>query len=174
VLNPNELGVKTYQGRRFYVASVETAAFAFPAIVIYFVCVRLFFAANTSSDKKQALIGFLLVLILLALVATYSARIMVTSIRSSRELIVKNVWRSYRIPWSSIRGMTVTHYAIVRGIGPRLPVVEISYVEDADLKEQKVMVLASFNAGKNSDLLDELEAVGKELSIACDLSRLIY
>jgi hypothetical protein len=174
VAKSNELGVKTYQGRRLYVASVETAAFAFPAVVIYFVCVRVLFGANTSSDKKQALIGFLLVLILLALVATYSARIRVTSIHSGRELIVNNVWRSYRIPWSSIRRMSVSSYAIVRGIGPRLPVVEISYFEGANLKEKKVMVLASFNAGKNSDLLDELDALGKELSIACDLSKLIY
>jgi hypothetical protein len=70
--------------------------------------------------------------------------------------------------------MSVSSYAIVRGIGPRLPVVEISYFEGANLKEKKVMVLASFNAGKNSDLLDELDALGKELSIACDLSKLIY
>ena len=172
--NSKGLSVKEFKGRNLYVAAVETAAFAFPTLVIYFVTVKVIYAANTPSDRKHALIGFLLVVVVLALVATYSSRIRVVFIQSSREVLVRNVWRIYRIPFDSITQISSDYYAIVKGLGPRLPVVELGYVDKVGSPEKKVLLLASFNAGRNSELLSEFENLGNERSIPCKLSRLIY
>ncbi|MHB8379747.1 MAG: hypothetical protein ACYDB2_07500 [Acidimicrobiales bacterium] len=164
----------SYGGKRLYIAMVETAVFLVPVVVIYFTYFQIFLAKNTAGDRKHALIGFLLVFVIAALVWTYSLRTKVTSIRSSHELIIQNVWRSYRIPCSAIEGMSVGSFAFIRKIGPKLRVVEITYTLDRGSIKKTVPVLASFSAGKNSSLLDEFESIGSEYSIPRDLSKMIF
>jgi hypothetical protein len=168
------MNVATFRGKRYYIAMVETAAFVLPVAIIYFGYFRIFLAENNASDRKHALIGFFIVLVIAALVWTNSLRTKVTSIRSSHEIIVTNVWRSYRIPCNSINQFTVGSFDLIRRLGPKLPVVLISYSLEGNSKVNRVPVLASFSAGKNSGLLDEFELIGSEFSIPCDLSKMIY
>jgi hypothetical protein len=173
-MSSNKLGVTNYRGKKFYIAMVETAVFIVPIVVIYFAYFRIFLAKNTASDRKQALIGFLIIVVIGALVWTYSLRAKVTLVKSSNELIVHNVWRSYRIPCSAIERMSVGTFDLIYKIGPRLRVVEIAFSLQRNSPEKIVPVLASFSGGKNSSLLDEFEVIAGGYSIPHDLSAMIY
>jgi hypothetical protein len=169
----DSLDVAIYRGRNLYIAMVEASKYLFVIAAIYLVITQLLLASNTPGHRKAALIGALIAMVAVALVWVHSLRTKVTIIRSNNEIVINNVWKSYRFDGNTISRMDAGQLAIVPVIGPNIRVVQISYSEPGSSVKQ-VPILASFSAGKKTEFLDDLESFCQQLNIPHDLSKMIY
>ena len=165
----------SFAENRFYLAMVEASWYGIVLIVLAFACFKIFLSAKTSSNETATTILLLLAIVVVPfLISMVALRIKFTSIRSSEELLISNMWRSYRIKYEFIASISVGNFRPLYRVGPKLRVVIVTFTCDGDREIRSVPIVASCTRGRPSKLLDEVKRISDEGSIPCDIARMIY
>lgn len=163
-----------YAENRVGIGVTEVSTYFLPLLALLFLAVELI-QGNSSSAAKDAGEGLLIVVAAsMALVVVEAMRIKVVSIPNQRQLVVYNMFRSYRIREDAITAMSVGNFRALAGIALTIRIVFLSFAEGDESRIRKIPVLASFSGGKESRLLNELSSIASRQSIQCDFAKMIY
>jgi hypothetical protein len=170
----NKLEIKSFAPKKKLIGWLEASACILPLLILYVCYFRIYLHKNTAGNRRDALIGFVVLLVIAVIIFTFALRIRLVSIRNSDELIVVNLWNTHRISWANVTSLGVGKYSLIRGLGPKWPVVMITYVGESASDKEVVPVVASYSLGKVTDLLDEFASIADAHKIPCDISKMIY
>jgi hypothetical protein len=170
----SELKTERFSENRSRIAVTEASAYSIPLIAVLYLSVIGIHHSRAGTYHALYTAFFAVVVSAMLLVVVEASRIRVLYTPGTSQLVVYNMFRSYRIPTASIRLISVGNYYALAKVAISIRVVYLSYVTDSSASIIKVPVLASFSSGKDSKLLQLMLKLAKDNSISCDIESMIY
>lgn len=166
--------VTRFAENRAIVAVIEFSAWAIPHLIVLLLLLPLY-----HDHKNGALSRSVQILIILLGISILSAvfdalRINAIIVEGPDLLVVQNMIRKYRIPFSQVTSVQVAKYNTLARVAGPVRVVVVTYSDIEKGKEFSAPVVASFSKGRQSALMEEILRMSRKYSFSCDLSDMIY